>query len=122
MLGGISSAFVCSLLLDFLPLRMVVSSTHLAICFTIVSQMMPASFVSGMNITEHTCSGKVFFCSAAAVAEYIGWFFATCYSFERLSFAFSAAQDQDPLSVLYKTRSLLIGKKVLDFETVAAVL
>ena len=84
--------------------------------------MMPASFVSGMNITEHTCSGKVFFCFATAVTEHFGWFFATCYGFGRPSFAFSAAQDRDPLSVLYKTRSLLIGKKVLDFETVAAVL
>jgi len=108
MLGGISSAFVYSLLLDFLPLRMVVSSTHLAICFTIVSQKMPASFVSGMNITEHTCSGKVFFCSATAVDEHFGWFFVTIYGFGKLSFTFSAAQDHDPLTVFVRRRSLLI--------------
>jgi hypothetical protein len=75
-----------------------------------------------MNITEHTCSGKVFFCSAAAVAEHIAWFFVKIYGFGELSFAFSAAQDHVPLTVFVRKRSLLIGKKVLDFETVAAVL
>lgn len=84
--------------------------------------MIPAAFVSGMNITEHACSGKVFFCSATAVTEHIGLFFVAICGFRKLFFAVSAAQDHVPLTVFVRRSSLPIGKKVLDFETVAAVL
>jgi hypothetical protein len=75
-----------------------------------------------MNIAEHACSGKVFFCSAAAVAEHMGRFFA------RYTASGSSILPSLQLGIktyypcLPERAPLLVGKKVLDFETIAAVL
>jgi hypothetical protein len=118
VLGGISSAFCLLVFAGFFASPD--GRIKYASC-TLLLPLIPAYLTRGMTITEHASSGKVFLCSAAAAVVRAGRGLR-CERRAIETGPWSSLQPRVINSIsISQEPPFQIGKKVLDFETLAAV-